>query len=106
MNQIRSLGYSIQWTDYDHWQTRLIEAANPRIDNALSPLLFLLTEWGINSKTLYLETAALVSHTLNDDNTLAGLTGAEIFCPPISAKLLHAYLVYLGLGQMSSVSGN
>lgn len=102
VNQIRSLGYSIQWTDYDQWQTQLIEAASSSVDNALSPLLFLLTEWGVNSEMPYLETAALVSHTLDDRHTLTGLTGTEITCPPVDAKLLRAYLTYLGLGQVSS----
>ncbi|NET57509.1 MAG: amino acid adenylation domain-containing protein [Symploca sp. SIO2E6] len=93
---IQALGYLIQWCDYDQWQTKLLKVASAKADHALSPLLFLFTEWVTGNERPYLETAALVSQAFDYQNTLAGLVGTNIVCPAIDASLLQAYLAYLG----------
>jgi len=97
VDELRSLGYRIEWTDYECWQAHLVQAASLRADNALSPLLFLFTEWGCENQQPYLETAALVSQAFDCQNTLAGLADSEIVCPTIDTQVLRAYLSYLGL---------
>ncbi len=109
VNEIQALGYSIQWTDYDRWQAQLLKVTSSQ-ENALSPLLFLFTEWESENQLSYLETAALVSQAFDCQNTLAGLAGsalgeagrsaASIACPTVDARLLHTYFSYLGLTQL------
>ncbi len=98
VNEIRTLGYSIEWTDDKQWQAQLIKVAS-KPENALSPLLFLLTEWVSENQLSYLETAALVSQAFDCQNTLSGLEGTNIVCPPIDTKLLRAYFSFLGLNK-------
>ncbi|ARV59066.1 phenylalanine racemase [Nostocales cyanobacterium HT-58-2] len=96
VNEIQALGYSIQWTDYEQWQAQLVKVAAKQ-ENALSPLLFLLTQWNSQNQLPYLETAALVSQAFDCQNTLTGLTGTDVVCPPINTQVLRAYFAYLGL---------
>ncbi|MCA1992324.1 MAG: amino acid adenylation domain-containing protein [Coleofasciculus sp. S288] len=96
VSEIQAFGYSIRWTDYQQWQTQLVKAASTP-ENVLSPLVFLFTEWVSENQRPYLETAALLSQAFNCQNTLAGLTGTNIICPPIDTRLLRAYFSYLGL---------
>jgi amino acid adenylation domain-containing protein/thioester reductase-like protein len=101
VNELQAFGYSIQWTDYKQWQAQLVKVASSQVENALSPLLFLLTQWNSGSEHSYLETAALVSQAFDCRNTLAGLSGSDIVCPHVDAKLLRTYFSYLGLKQLS-----
>lgn len=91
VKEIRSLGYSIGCTNYDEWQAELLKVVSNKEENALSPLLFLFTEWRGGSKLSYLETAALVSQAFDCRNTLAGLVGSAICCSKVDEKLLSAY---------------
>ncbi|HBB34379.1 MAG TPA: phenylalanine racemase [Cyanobacteria bacterium UBA9273] len=102
VHEIRDLGYSIKWTNFDQWQAQLRQAVSSGSydEFALSPLLFLLTQWGSGNQVSYLDTAALVSQAFDCQNTLAGLAGTGIVCPSIDAKLLRAYFSYLGLTQV------
>ena len=93
VNEIRALGYSIQWTDYQQWQAHLLNSAAKQ-ENALSPLLFLFAEWGSGNQPSYLETAALMSQAFDCQNTLAGL-GSSVVCPTVDAQLLRVYFSYL-----------
>ncbi len=112
VNELQAIGYSIQWTDYKQWQAQLLNVASSQVDNALSPLLFLFTQWNSENQLSYLETAALVSQVFDCHNTLAGLaettlgsTGrgtARIVCPAIDSRLLRAYFSYLGLKDLGN----
>ncbi|MDF5723140.1 MAG: amino acid adenylation domain-containing protein [Rhizonema sp. PD37] len=93
VNEIRTLGYSIQWTDYSLWQAQLLNGAAKQ-ENALSPLLFLFAEWGSRNQPSYLETAALMSQAFDCQNTLAGL-GDSVVCSTVNAQLLRVYFSYL-----------
>ncbi len=95
VNEIRAFGYSIEWTDYDQWQAKLLEVASSGADNPLSPLVFLFTEWVTENQRPYLETAALVSEAFDCQNTVTGLAGTDIVCPLVDSKLLHTYFSYL-----------
>ncbi len=99
VKEIQALGYSIKWTDYDQWQAQLLNVASSQTENALSPLLFLFTEWSSENQLPYLETAALVSQAFDCQNTLAGLAGTALTCPPVDTRLLRTYFSYLGLEQ-------
>jgi len=95
---IQAFGYLIQWSDYDQWQAKLLRVASAQADNALSPLLFLFTDWVTGNERPYLETAALVSQAFDFQNTLAGLAGTNITCPTVGANLLETYFTYLFKG--------
>lgn len=88
---IRACGYAIEWTSYKAWQEQLLKTASSEVENALSPLLFLFTEWASEN---YLETTALVARPFDCQQTLAGLASTAITCSPINAKLLRAYASY------------
>ncbi|NEP59574.1 MAG: amino acid adenylation domain-containing protein [Symploca sp. SIO2G7] len=92
---IQTFGYFIQWNDYDQWQAKLLRVASAQSDHALSPLLFLFTEWVTGNERPYLETAALVSQAFDYQNTLAGLAGTNTICPAVDASLLQTYFAYL-----------
>lgn len=104
VQEIRAIGYNLKLTDYDRWQNELLQVASSQADNALSPLLFLFTEWGSQNQQPYLETAALVSQAFDRQNTLTGLAGTNIVCPTVDTNLLRAYFSNLGLKQPSIVS--
>ncbi len=93
VDEIRSFGYSITWTDYQQWQTQLLNTA-VKHENALSPLFFLFTKSGFGNQPSYLETSALMSRTFNCQNALAAL-GSSVICPIIDSNLLQAYFSYL-----------
>mgnify|MGYP005841699743 CR=1 FL=1 len=96
VSEIQAFGYPIRWTNYQQWQSQLVKAASTS-ENVLSPLVFLFTEWVSENQQPYLETAALLSQAFDCQNTLAGLAGTDIACPPIDTRLLRVYFSYLGL---------
>lgn len=93
VEEIRALGYPIQWTDYEQWQAQLLNISFKQ-ENALNPLLFLFTKWNSENQPSYLETAAFISKAFDCRNTLAGL-GESIICPIVDANSLRPYLSYL-----------
>jgi thioester reductase-like protein len=97
VEELQVIGYPMECIDYQQWQARLLKVASSQAENALSPLLFLFTQWKAGSQQSYLETAALVSQGFDAQNTLAGLVGTSITCPRLDSRLLRAYFSYLGL---------
>ncbi|NER49424.1 MAG: phenylalanine racemase, partial [Symploca sp. SIO1A3] len=95
VKSIQDFGYFIQWSDYDQWQAKLLKVASAQADNALSPLLFLFTDWVTGNERPYLETAALVSQAFDYQNTLAGIAGTNTVCPAVDTSLLQTYFAYL-----------
>ncbi|MEQ9669711.1 amino acid adenylation domain-containing protein [Coleofasciculus sp. G2-EDA-02] len=94
VDEIRAIGHPLKWMDYSTWQDKLIQVASEEPDNALSPLVFLFTQWVGENQRPYLETAALVSQAFDSQNTLAGLAGTNIVCPPVNSQVIRAYLAY------------
>ncbi len=99
---IQGFGYPIQWTDYPQWQAELLKVASQQ-ENALTPLMFLFTEWVTGNQESYLETSALASQSFDCRNTWAGLAGTKIICPTVDAKVLKAYLSYFKGGCTSTI---
>jgi len=93
VDEICTLGYQVKQIPYKRWQAKL---ANLDIsqDNALSPLLSLLTNKTSEEHLTYLE-VALGLGSFDCQNTAKGLAGTAITCPPVNAKLLSTYLSYL-----------
>jgi thioester reductase-like protein len=89
---IEQFGYPIQRLSYDKWQTKLLKLESTQ-DNALSPMRSLFAERSKNQLT-YLETFLMTSRSFDCQNTLTGLSGTSIACPPIDTRLLNAYLIF------------
>ncbi|PSM49079.1 amino acid adenylation protein [Chroococcidiopsis sp. CCALA 051] len=87
------LGYPIQQIPYEMWQSKLIDPELSQT-NALSPLSSLLTE-GSEKQQTYLETSLLSSQVHDCQNTINGLLGTPIVCPPVGGQLLKAYFSFL-----------
>ncbi|MGA7935155.1 MAG: SDR family oxidoreductase, partial [Kovacikia sp.] len=94
VDEIQNFGYPMQWTAYNQWQSILHRVAAEQ-GNALSPLLFLFTDWGAEDQLPYLKTSALVSQAFDCRNTLTGLAKTEIVCPIVDAPVLHTYFANL-----------
>jgi amino acid adenylation domain-containing protein/thioester reductase-like protein len=87
------LGYPIQQIPYEMWQSKLLDPELSQT-NALSPLSSLLTEKSEKQQT-YLETSLLSSQVHDCQNTINGLLGTSIVCPPVGGQLLKAYFSFL-----------
>lgn len=90
VHDLQQFGYEIEELSYDRWKSKL---ANIDPDNALAPLVALLTEQFAVSQT-YLETSLLSNQNFACQTTLRGLRGTPIVCPPCNFKLLRIYLDY------------
>ncbi|MBE9224526.1 thioester reductase domain-containing protein [Phormidium sp. LEGE 05292] len=88
--KLRSIGYPIQIVSYKQWHTQLMKIAETSPKHPLYPLVSLLT----NNHS---QTATTDSEVVKFDyqNTLNGLTGTSINCPPIDDKLLNTYCSFL-----------
>ncbi|MBW4634872.1 MAG: amino acid adenylation domain-containing protein [Iphinoe sp. HA4291-MV1] len=90
---INALGYSVRFMSNEQWQAKLLNKDISQ-ENALSPVVSLFTEKISPKQQTYLETSALVSQTFDYQNTLDGLAGTSIVCPPVNFKLLSTYFSY------------
>jgi thioester reductase-like protein len=85
--KLRSLGYSIQEIVYDQWHKQLLNIAENSPEHALYPLVSLFP-----NRRSQVQTSTL---KFECQNTLTGLTGTLITCPPIDEQLLNTYISYL-----------
>lgn len=88
--KLRSLGYPIQQLSYKQWYTQLLNIAEHSPEHALYPLISLLP--GKNSQAQPSNSSVV---KFDCQNTLNGLTGTSITCPPIDEELLSTYFSYL-----------
>ncbi|MBD2102484.1 amino acid adenylation domain-containing protein [Leptolyngbya sp. FACHB-261] len=93
VNTISALGYPVQQMDYEQWRVALLE--DDAQENALKPLASLLIQKTSDKPLTYLETCSLGAQALDCQNTVRGLTGTSIVCPPVDITLLNSYLAYL-----------
>ncbi len=93
VNEIHSLGYPIEQMTYDKWQAELLNVDISQ-ENALSPLVSLFTERISGKHLTYLETSSLGLQSFDCQNTVDGLAGTPIVCPPVDARLLSTYFSY------------
>lgn len=77
-------GYRIDILPYTEWRHRLLEDTKRSTQNALFPLLPLLTEASPFEK----------APVYDCSRTLAGLSNSTIACPPIDGQLMSTYLGY------------
>jgi thioester reductase-like protein/non-ribosomal peptide synthase protein (TIGR01720 family) len=87
-NGIRSLGYPLRQVSHDKWQAELLNAHEDSLKNVLYPLLPFFAGSASDSANPAVP---------QDDcqNTLNGLAGTSIVCPPIDGQLLDTYFSYL-----------
>ncbi|NEO98536.1 MAG: NAD-dependent epimerase/dehydratase family protein [Symploca sp. SIO2E9] len=88
--KLRSLGYPIQNVSYEQWYSQLLNIAESSPEHALYPLVSLLP--APNSQTQSSDSAVV---KFDCQNTLNGLKGTSIICPPIDDQLLSTYFSYL-----------
>ncbi len=93
VNEIRSLGYPIQQIPNHKWQAKLLNVELSQ-ENALSPLVSMFTERTSENNLTYLEMSSLGLQSFDCQNTVNGLAGTSIVCPPGDAKLLSTYFSY------------
>jgi thioester reductase-like protein len=87
---LRSLGYPIASVPYAAWRTKLLQIAESSPEHILSPLLPFFPE---RSSQKQASNPAAIE--FDCQNTIEGLAGSSITCPPIDEPLLHTYISYL-----------
>lgn len=87
---LRTLGYPIESVSYATWRTKLLQIAESSPEHILSPLLPFFPER--ESQKQVSNPAAI---EFNCQNTLDGLAGSSIACPPIDEQLLRTYVSFL-----------
>ncbi|MBD1896809.1 non-ribosomal peptide synthetase [Coleofasciculus sp. FACHB-129] len=90
INWVRSFGYPLQEVSYDQWHSELLEAAKTSSGNALSPLVDFM-----NQPTSQEPASTPAILQFDCQNTLDGLAGSSIVCPPLEAELFAPYFSYL-----------
>ncbi|MEP0752181.1 amino acid adenylation domain-containing protein [Trichocoleus sp. Lan] len=90
INWVRSFGYPLQEVSYDQWHSELLEAAKTSSGNALSPLVDFM-----NQPTSQEPASTTAILQFDCQNTLDGLAGSSIVCPPLEAELFAPYFSYL-----------
>lgn len=91
VNYMRSLGYPIERVSDNQWRSQLLNTVNSP-DNALYPLLSIYSEEDSDRDSQDRDSSI---QQFDCQNTLTGLAGASIVCPPVDTKLLDTYFSYL-----------
>ncbi|HEY9652744.1 MAG TPA: thioester reductase domain-containing protein, partial [Coleofasciculaceae cyanobacterium] len=86
---IHSLGYPIELVAYEQWRSQLINTVDSP-ENALYPLLSIFAEETSNTQS---ENPSI--RQFDCQNTLTGLLGTSITCPPVDAEVFSTYFSYL-----------
>ncbi|MDO9265227.1 MAG: thioester reductase domain-containing protein [Desulfosalsimonadaceae bacterium] len=86
--QIKALGYPLEEVSFDQWTTDL----KSRIEKEPKNNLFSFLGIFMRGPDILL---AINNLTLDAAQTLEGLTGSSIVCPPIDEKLISTYISYL-----------
>ena len=89
VNYICSLGYPVELVSYEKWRSQLINTADSS-ENALYPLLSIFAEETSNTQP---NNSPI--RQFDCQNTLTGLAGTSIACPPVDAELFSTYFSYL-----------
>jgi thioester reductase-like protein len=93
VDAIKTFGYLIEPIAYDKWQAALLDSDISQ-ENALSPLLSLLTDNTATKHLSFLERLGLASQAFDAQNAVNGLINTSINCPLIDSKLLSHYFYY------------
>ncbi len=87
---LRMRGYALRGLSYQQWRDELLAAVTTSTDNPLYPLVPLLV-----GDDQVASQVTQTSREIDCRNTLAGLSGTGIVCPPADAKLFNRSLSYL-----------
>jgi len=90
IEQLRSLGYSIQQVPYDQWRTELLNIARHSPEHTLYPLVPFFP-----ARETQKQTSPSGGTKFDCQNTLAGLANTSVVCPPVDSELLNTYFSYL-----------
>ncbi|MFP4120962.1 MAG: amino acid adenylation domain-containing protein [Coleofasciculus sp.] len=90
IDQIRSLGYPLEQLSYDQWRTKLLNSIQCSVEHPLYPLVPFFPARDAEAETPNSEFLQF-----DGQNTLAGLAGTSITCPPVDHQLIKTYLAYL-----------
>ncbi|MBW4635669.1 MAG: thioester reductase domain-containing protein [Iphinoe sp. HA4291-MV1] len=91
---LRYFGYSIKKASYEHWLSQLNNTMRAQ-DNPLYPLLpFFIKKWSQEQLTITELHQQARRPQISCHQTLAALTGTNIFCPPVKGELLNTYFSY------------
>ncbi|MBD2771979.1 amino acid adenylation domain-containing protein [Iningainema tapete] len=90
INVLGSLGYPLQQIPYDQWRKYLLKIAEHSPEHTLYPLVSFFP-----SRSSKKEMSNLGTVQFDCQNTLNGLAGTSIVCPPLDEQLLSTYLSYL-----------
>ncbi|MBR8835865.1 MAG: amino acid adenylation domain-containing protein [Stigonema ocellatum SAG 48.90 = DSM 106950] len=90
LNVLNSFGYPLQQISYDQWRKYLLKVAERSPEHTLYPLVSFFP-----SRSSEKETSNLGTLQFDCQNTLNGLAGTSIVCPPVDEQLLSTYLSYL-----------
>ncbi|MEH2395749.1 MAG: amino acid adenylation domain-containing protein [Nostoc sp.] len=95
VNWIQNFGYSIQQIPFEDWLYKVIFIVPNMPENALYPFLSFLSEklpeQQQSISEVYFQPKSLQFDT---HNTVSGLVGSNITCPPVDNKLLNTYFSY------------
>lgn len=92
VNQIHAVGYPIEQIPNEQWLSELLEPDFSQ-ENVLRPLSSLITK-KFEEQLPYLEISLLASQSFGCQNTINGLLGSSIVCPPVNDQLLNVYFSY------------
>ncbi len=81
----RSLGLPVQTVAFDRWRDELIRRASVPSEDGWLPFLPLIEE---------VDESQVFMPPFDCRNTLDGLAGSTVTCPPVGAELLGTYLAY------------
>ncbi len=87
---LSSFGYDVKLIPYEEWKKKIFVFAN---DSALRLVESLFTEERKSGESLH-ERYGNNQASFDRSNTLAGLAGTGITCPPITDQLLEKYFTY------------
>ncbi|BAT56666.1 amino acid adenylation domain-containing protein (plasmid) [Nostoc sp. NIES-3756] len=92
---MQDFGYSIQIVPLEDWLSKVLFLVPSNPENALYPFLSFLSEKVLDEQKtipeLYFQSQNLI---FGVQNTLNGLAGTNITCPPVNNKLLKTYFSY------------
>ncbi|MBF0099846.1 MAG: amino acid adenylation domain-containing protein [Desulfobacterales bacterium] len=93
-HSLTEIGYRIELTDYAQWLSTLRQITIESSDNLFGAILPILSGNMPETDLSYLEMSSIVMK-FDCQNTIQGLVGSNIHCPPPDTRLLRTYLNYL-----------
>jgi amino acid adenylation domain-containing protein/thioester reductase-like protein len=94
IKEVQAFGYPLDLCPYEQWQADLLKVGQSSPENALSPLAAVLMEKITRSQLTRLEIWLAGGQLFSCQNTVNGLAGQSIDCPPADTKLIRTYLNY------------